>query len=124
RIEAETGVEVEVISGLEEARLIFAAVRSSLVLEPSPALCIDIGGGSVEISIGDAAGLRWSTSVPLGVGRLTVELGASDPPSRRDRTALGARFRPIRWGVVEDVRQRKPMMAVGTSGTINDLARL
>ena len=54
RIEAETGVEVEVISGLEEARLIFAAVRASLVLEPAPALCVDIGGGSVEISIGDS----------------------------------------------------------------------
>jgi len=124
RIEAETGVEVEVISGLEEARLIFAAVRSSLVLEPAPALCIDIGGGSVEISIGDTAGLRWSTSVPLGVGRLTAELVASDPPSRSDRNALDARIRGILAGVVDDVRARQPMMAVGTSGTINDLARL
>src|SRR6478672_12296313 len=104
RIEAETGVEVEVISGLEEARLIFAAVRASLVLEPAPALCIDIGGGSVEIVIGDAAGPRWSTSVPLGVGRLTVELVASDPPSRTDRNALDARIRSILSGVVDDVR--------------------
>jgi len=106
RIEAETGVEVEVISGLEEARLIFAAVRASLVLEPAPALCIDIGGGSVEISIGDAAGLRWGTSVPLGVGRLTAELVASDPPSRSDRNALDARIRRILSGVVADVRRR------------------
>src|SRR5215207_5287504 len=55
RIEEETDVEVEVISGLEEARLIFAAVRSSVVIEPSPALGIDIGGGSVELMIGDSA---------------------------------------------------------------------
>ena len=48
------------ISGLEEARLIFAAVRSSVVIDPAPALCIDIGGGSVELMIGDAAGLRWA----------------------------------------------------------------
>src|SRR4029077_9591410 len=74
RIEAETGVDVEVISGLEEARLIFAAVRASLVLEPAPALCMAIGGGSVEIMIGAAAGLRWAPSLPLGVGRLTAEL--------------------------------------------------
>src|SRR5204863_3202830 len=65
RIEAETGVEVEVISGLEEARLIFAAVRASLVLEPAPALCVDIGRGSVEVMIGDGAGLRWASSLPL-----------------------------------------------------------
>ena len=124
RIEAETGVEVEVISGLEEARLIFAAVRASLVLEPAPALCVDIGGGSVEFVIGDAAGLRWATSVPLGVGRLTAELVQSDPPSRADRTALEERIRDELAPVVGEVRQRKPLMAVGTSGTINDLARL
>jgi exopolyphosphatase / guanosine-5'-triphosphate,3'-diphosphate pyrophosphatase len=124
RIEAETGVEVEVISGLEEARLIFAAVRASLVIDPAPALCVDIGGGSVEIVVGDAAGLRWATSVPLGVGRLTAELVASDPPSRADRNALEARIRDDLAPVVEAVRSREPKMAVGTSGTINDLARL
>jgi exopolyphosphatase / guanosine-5'-triphosphate,3'-diphosphate pyrophosphatase len=124
RIEAETGVDVEVISGLEEARLIFAAVRASLVLEPAPALCVDIGGGSVEISIGDSAGLRWATSVPLGVGRLTAELVHSDPPSRADRTALETRIRDELAPLVDEVRARTPMMAVGSSGTINDLARL
>jgi len=124
RIEAETGVDVEVISGLEEARLIFAAVRASLVLEPAPALCVDIGGGSVEISIGDGAGLRWATSVPLGVGRLTADLIRSDPPSRSDRTALEARIRDELAPFVDDVRARVPKMSVGTSGTINDLARL
>jgi exopolyphosphatase/guanosine-5'-triphosphate,3'-diphosphate pyrophosphatase len=124
RIEADTGVEVEVISGLEEARLIFAAIRASLVLEPSPALCVDIGGGSVELTIGDTAGLRWATSVPLGVGRLTAELVQSDPPSRADRTALEDRIRDGLAPIVEEIRGRKPLMAVGSSGTINDLARL
>ena len=124
RIEAETGVEVEVISGLEEARLIFAAVRASLVLEPAPAFCVDIGGGSVEFVIGDAAGLRWASSLPLGVGRLTAELVQSDPPSRADRTALDDRIRDELAEIVEAVRGREPKMAVGTSGTINDLARL
>src|SRR3954452_3122760 len=124
RIEAETGVEVEVISGLEEARLIFAAVRASLVLEPAPALCVDIGGGSVEIVIGDAAGPRWAASVTLGVGRLTGELVQSDPPSRADRTALEEHIRATLAPIVEEVRTRGPKMAVGTSGTINDLARL
>jgi exopolyphosphatase / guanosine-5'-triphosphate,3'-diphosphate pyrophosphatase len=124
RIEAETGVEVEVISGLEEARLIFAAVRASLVLEPAPALCVDIGGGSVELVIGDSAGLRWATSVPLGVGRLTAELVHSDPPSSDDRTALADRITDELAPVLGEVRRRRPLMAVGTSGTINDLGRL
>jgi exopolyphosphatase/guanosine-5'-triphosphate,3'-diphosphate pyrophosphatase len=124
RIEADTGVEVEVISGLEEARLIFAAVRASLVLEPAPALCIDIGGGSVEVMIGDGAGLRWAASLPLGVGRLTAELVLNDPPTKSDRNALEERVRKVLAPYVNEVRTRAPGMVVGTSGTINDLARL
>ena len=97
RIEDETDVEVEVISGLEEARLIFAAVRSSVVIDPAPALGIDIGGGSVELMIGDAAGLRWADSVPLGVGRLTAEYVHDDPPSKSGtEAARGAHTRGAR----------------------------
>jgi exopolyphosphatase/guanosine-5'-triphosphate,3'-diphosphate pyrophosphatase len=70
RIEEETGVDVDVISGTEEARLIFAAIRASVVLAPAPALCIDIGGGSVEFSPSatraGCAGRRASTSASAG----------------------------------------------------------
>ena len=124
RIEAETGVEIEVINGGEEARLVFAAVRASVVLEPAPALCIDVGGGSVEIMIGDAAGLRWAVSLPLGVGRLTAECVHDDPPSRSDRKRLDDRVRGGLAPLVEEVRGRGPRMAVGTSGTLNDLVRM
>src|SRR3954447_21244307 len=118
-IEAQTGVEVEVISGIEEARLIFAAVRASVVLDPPPALCLDIGGGSVEVMIGDAAGLRWATSLPLGVGRLTAECVRDDPPSKADRKRLEDRIRPALEHLTRDVGSRAPRIAVGTSGTLN-----
>jgi exopolyphosphatase/guanosine-5'-triphosphate,3'-diphosphate pyrophosphatase len=124
RIEEETDVEVEVISGLEEARLIFAAVRSSVVIEPPPALGIDIGGGSVELMIGDAAGLRWADSVPLGVGRLTAEYVHEDPPSKVERKRLEEHIREALEPLLPDIVSRSPGMCVGTSGTINDLARM
>lgn len=124
RIEAETGVEVEVINGGEEARLVFAAVRASVVLEPAPALCLDVGGGSVEIMIGDAAGLRWATSVTLGVGRLTAECVRDDPPSKADRDRLDERVRAGLEPLVREVQMRAPRLAVGTSGTLNDLVRM
>ena len=124
RIEAETGVEVEVINGTEEARLVFAAVPASVVLEPAPALCIDVGGGSVEVMIGDASGLRWAASVPLGVGRLTAECVRDDPPSKVDRTRLGERVHAGLEPLVAEVRSRRPQLAVGTSGTLNDLVRM
>jgi exopolyphosphatase / guanosine-5'-triphosphate,3'-diphosphate pyrophosphatase len=124
RIEAETGVEVEVINGNEEARLVFAAVRASVVLEPAPALCIDVGGGSVEIMIGDASGLRWEVSIPLGVGRLTAECVHDDPPSKADANRLDKRIRHGLEPLVADVLSRNPGFAVGTSGTLNDLVRM
>src|SRR5689334_12977162 len=116
RIEAETRVEVEVINGNEEARLVFAAIRASVVLEPAPALCIDVGGGSVEIMVGDAAGMRWATSLPLGVGRLTAECVHDDPPSRDDRKRLDARVHSGLETLVAEVRGRAPRLGVGTSG--------
>ena len=104
---------------------IFAAIRASVVLEPAPALCFDLGGGSVEIMVGDAAGLRWATSVPLGVGRLTAELVHADPPSQADRKrARRARSAPGSTRSSTRCAAAQPRMAVGTSGTINDLARM
>src|SRR5712692_3070818 len=92
RIGEETGVPVEVIGGLEEARLIFGAIRASVVLDPSPALCFDLGGGSLEVMVGDSGNLLFATSLPLGVARLSAELVRSDPISKSDRRALRARI--------------------------------
>jgi exopolyphosphatase / guanosine-5'-triphosphate,3'-diphosphate pyrophosphatase len=124
QLEAATRIDIEVISGIEEARLIFAAVRASVVIDPGPALGLDIGGGSVEVMIGDASGLRWATSLPLGVGRLTAECVRDDPPSKSDRKRLDERVRAGLEPLVDEVRQRSPCMAIGTSGTLNDLVRM
>jgi exopolyphosphatase/guanosine-5'-triphosphate,3'-diphosphate pyrophosphatase len=124
RIEHETGVQVEVISGKREARLIFGAVRASVVLDPAPALCLDLGGGSLEVMVGDSSGLLWSTSRKLGVGRLTAELVRHDPPGpgdvRRLRKRLLAALRPL----ADEVADLHPQMLVVTSGTLVTLARL
>src|SRR6202035_1207163 len=91
-IESETGVRVGVISGQEEARLIFAAVRASVVIDPAPALALDLGGGSLELMVGDQRGLAWSKSVKLGAARLTAELVRSDPPTSGDLRRLTRRL--------------------------------
>ena len=121
-VAAETGIDIRVISGDEEAALIFQAVRASVVLEPAPALCLDLGGGSLELTIGDSAGSRWSTSVPLGVARLTAAAVRHDPPSKGDfkrlEAAIAAQLDPL--GAV--IAAHAPQMLVGTSGTLLDLA--
>ena len=124
RIEQDTGVVVDVISGHEEARLIFGAIRASVVLDPSPAVCFDLGGGSLEIMVGDARGLQWATSLPLGVARLTAELVHSDPISKRNRRALRDRIVEELAPALEQVQTYAPKLAVGSSGTLECLAQM
>jgi exopolyphosphatase/guanosine-5'-triphosphate,3'-diphosphate pyrophosphatase len=122
RIEAATGINVEVISGQEEARLIFGAVRASVVIDPAPALCIDLGGGSVELMVGDANRLHWVTSLNLGVGRLTERFVHTDPATKSERNALERYLRDALAPIAEEVARYAPLMAVGSSGTLSDLA--
>jgi exopolyphosphatase/guanosine-5'-triphosphate,3'-diphosphate pyrophosphatase len=124
RIEDETGITVEVISGHEEARLIFGAIRASIVLDPAPAVCLDLGGGSLEVMVGDTRGMQWATSLPLGVARLTTELVHSDPISKRDRRALHARIVEELAGTRDEVLGFHPKLAVGSSGTLECLAQM
>lgn len=83
----ETGIELHVISGEEEARLIYLGARSVLPLGSRRALLCDIGGGSVEVMVCDARELYFQRSLKLGVLRLIQQL-RGDPPSLDERTRL------------------------------------
>jgi exopolyphosphatase / guanosine-5'-triphosphate,3'-diphosphate pyrophosphatase len=124
RIERDTGVEVDVINGLTEAGLIFGAIRASVVLEPAPALCLDLGGGSVEVMVGAASGLRWACSENLGVARLTNDFVHSDPISKSDRRELRDHLRDTLRPIAAQVSRFEPKLVVGSSGTLEDLARM
>jgi len=124
RIERDTGVAVDVINGLTEARLIFGAIRASVLLEPAPALCLDLGGGSLEVMVGTASGLLWATSENLGVARLTADFVHSDPIAKADRRALRAHLTTALRRVARDTAQYEPKLVVGSSGTLEDLAAM
>jgi exopolyphosphatase/guanosine-5'-triphosphate,3'-diphosphate pyrophosphatase len=124
RMATEAGVKVRVISGQEEARLIFEAVRASVVIDPGPALGLDLGGGSLEITVGDRSGLRWATSVRLGVARLSAELVTGDPLTADDVRRVEKRVTSVLAPLADDVARFEPAMAVGSSGTFCDLARM
>lgn len=124
RAATEAGLDIRVIDGLEEAALIFEAVRASLVLDPPPALCLDLGGGSLELTVGDVAGARFSTSVPLGVARLTAQLVASDPPTKGELKRVRNRVYEVLDPLGDTIDELDPRMLVGTSGTLCDLAAM
>lgn len=124
RIEAATGFPVRVINGRDEGRLTFAAIRASISLPAKPTVCFDLGGGSLEVMVGDGAGLLWSTSVKLGVGRLSAELVRNDPPTKGDRKRLRDHIQSVLEPAVEAAADFEPELAVGSSGTFCDLARM
>src|SRR5215469_14016940 len=80
-VRAETGWNMEIISGLEEGRLIHAGVMSAEQNLGPRVLLFDLGGGSCEITLSEHRRIRETISVPLGAVRLTEEFLDADPPS-------------------------------------------
>src|SRR5215471_18450270 len=83
-VRSATGWNVEIISGLEEARLIHLGLISQLRVNVSPIVMIDLGGGSCELTISSKNHIRDTISLPLGAVRLTNEFLHSDPPRKSE----------------------------------------
>jgi exopolyphosphatase/guanosine-5'-triphosphate,3'-diphosphate pyrophosphatase len=122
-IEEALGVPVRILSGEEEARIIFTAFRGRHLLVPGPNLGMDLGGGSLELAIGDARGISWETTLRLGVARLSRELVASDPTTVAEAEAVRERVRQLLAHHRNFIHMRSPS-CVATGGTVRALARL
>ena len=86
--ERQSGIRIRVISGTEEARLIHLAAGYGVDVGGSTAVVIDIGGGSVEVTLGSATQLTLGRSFKTGVIRLTERFVKSDPLASRDERRL------------------------------------
>ncbi|MEU9973973.1 Ppx/GppA phosphatase family protein [Streptomyces sp. NPDC051014] len=125
RVKAETGVELQVLSGAEEARLTFLAVRRWFGWSAGKLLVLDIGGGSLEIAYGIDEEPDAAVSLPLGAGRLTAGWLPGDPPAPDDIRALRRHVRAeIARTVGEFSRFGAPDHVVATSKTFKQLARI
>lgn len=124
RAKAEAGVSIKVVDGLFEAQTIFAAVRASVLIDPAPALAADLGGGSLELMVGDQSGLVFATSTKLGVARLTAQFLRNDPPSSAQLRKLRDHLDAELASAVEEIAELKPRMLIGSSGTFACLARM
>ncbi|MFF7472356.1 Ppx/GppA family phosphatase [Streptomyces sp. NPDC008092] len=125
RVKAETGVELQVLTGAEEARLTFLAVRRWFGWSAGKLLVLDIGGGSLEIAYGIDEEPDTAVSLPLGAGRLTAGWLPGDPPSSDEIRALRRHVRAeIARTVGEFSRFGAPDHVVATSKTFKQLARI
>jgi len=118
RLESETGIRPRVISGVEEARLIHQAAVYGVDVGGGRAAVIDIGGGSVEITLGTATSLQLARSFKVGTIRLTEHFVRSDPLTERDERKI------VKHVLGEIDRYCEQILAagfdrvIGTSGTI------
>ncbi len=120
-----TGVDLQVLSGGDEARLTFLAVRRWYGWSAGRLLNIDIGGGSLELAAGQDEDPDVALSLPLGAGRLTRDHLKGDPPDRAETKALRKRIRVCVASAVRDLtRSGPPDRVVGSSKTMRSLARL
>lgn len=119
---AKIGVPLEILSEQEEARLISLGIMSGLRFHLPLGLFLDIGGGSVELSVANTTNTFCLFSLPLGSVRLTEKYIANDPPRRKEvkqiQEFVQAQLKPV----VRRLQREKFTMAFGSAGTITALA--
>lgn len=124
-VHGQTGVEIGVLPGEDEARLTFLAVRRWFGWSSGRLAVFDIGGGSLEIASGSDEAPDAVQSLPLGAGRLSRERLRGDPPSNHTVRDLRKRIRAdIARDAASVLRGGHPDHAVGTSKTFRSLARV
>jgi exopolyphosphatase / guanosine-5'-triphosphate,3'-diphosphate pyrophosphatase len=124
RIRRETGIAVEVISGADEAKLIFVAARHALGLEGGPHLLLDVGGGSAELVLVKDGRPLWMRSVKLGAARLTEHFLTDDPPTVAQRRRLEKHLDAQIGELMQAAKQARVVRVIGTSGTINTMVAM
>jgi exopolyphosphatase / guanosine-5'-triphosphate,3'-diphosphate pyrophosphatase len=125
RVLEETGVELQLLSGEDESKLTFLAVRRWFGWSSGRLLVMDIGGGSLELAAGIDEVPDVALSLPLGAGRLTRSGLKGDPPTTSQVKAVRKQVRADIARVLRDVNKAGvPDRYVGTSKTLRSLARI
>jgi exopolyphosphatase/guanosine-5'-triphosphate,3'-diphosphate pyrophosphatase len=120
-ISAAIGTPVRVVDGLTEARLSFLGAQAAVRLEPGPRLVADLGGGSLELAVGEGREVEWSTSHLLGVSRVHALVGGREVLDEADLERIdhlvGQELDPA-------VGRGIPPQAVAVGGAVRALADL
>ncbi|MEK0441605.1 MAG: hypothetical protein RL403_583, partial [Bacteroidota bacterium] len=121
KVKEQLGIQIHVISGEEEAQLIYEGIHFSGALDQRTSLMMDIGGGSVEFIIGNAQKVFWKRSFEIGGQRLLDAFHYHDPilPEEVEKLELycGEKLQPL----LEAIATYQPSGFVGASGTFDTL---
>src|ERR1035437_9441964 len=116
-VRSTTGWTIEIISGLEEARLIHVGIVSSGRMDAHSVLLVDLGGGSCELTLSRDGQLRDTVSLPLGAVRLTGEFLQHDPPRKSELKRLHEFVAREITRIQDRIRAARVGSVIATSGT-------
>jgi len=120
----ETGINIEVVSGFEEARLIYLGVLQALDVFEKKILLIDIGGGSTEFLVGKQGQVNYANSIKLGAVRLNEKFFSDGKYTKENIESARLYVRSMINPVVRELKNENFDMVVGTSGTIENIASM
>ncbi|CAN2174897.1 GppA Exopolyphosphatase [Candidatus Nanopelagicaceae bacterium] len=120
----ETGIDLQVLSGEDEARFTFLAVRRWVGWSAGDVVLLDIGGGSLEIARGDQENPQYSNSVMLGASRMTRQFLSGDPFTEKSLKKLEKHIEETLRTLKSEVGDTSKCTAIGTSKTFRTLRRI
>jgi exopolyphosphatase / guanosine-5'-triphosphate,3'-diphosphate pyrophosphatase len=124
RIGEAVGAPVRILSGEEEARLIFTAFRRRVLMPRGASLGVDLGGGSLELAVGDAHEILREATLPVGVARLHQEFVRDDPMRRREARAVCERVQARVLPLRDRILSHRPDLCIAAGGTARALGHL
>jgi exopolyphosphatase / guanosine-5'-triphosphate,3'-diphosphate pyrophosphatase len=124
RVRREAGLEVEVITGEEEARRTLSGIRSGLAAGVADILALDIGGGSTEFILDQPGRPPIVRSIDIGVVRLSERILQHDPPTEEEIQQAREWVRKDTARAMTDMPRAIGLTFVGTAGTITSLAAM
>lgn len=119
-----TGIKIEVVSGFEEARLIYLGVLQALSVFKTKILLIDIGGGSTEFLIGEKGNVNYANSIKIGAVRLTEKFFPDGKFKKSNIEDAKMYVKSIINPVIRDLKELDYKNVIGTSGTITNIGMI
>lgn len=125
RVRKESGITIEIIDGIEEARLIHLAVQREVDLSKKRIMLIDIGGGSVEVTFSENGMMSATQSFPMGTVRILQKLSERKLNERDLKVIMGEFLQPLGHYIESHATSSQPVeWAVGTGGNLECMGRL
>lgn len=123
-VKRHTQIEIDTITGEQEALLIYEGVRHSLPFSSEPKLIMDIGGGSVEFIIANQTNVFWKQSFRLGAARLIEKYHRHDPMGKEECSGLYEYLRAQLTPLWEALSQFPVTDLVGSAGSFESVVEL